>query len=113
MAATTVLDILVTIDEKILTSPQRWTRGMSARTAYGTQTETDDPRAARFCLLGAVDKASDMLVERDAYRLRLHTLEAIGKTIGIPFSSITDFNDRSKFADVKSAIQRTIARLRR
>jgi hypothetical protein len=110
----TVLDILVVVDEQILTSPQKWTRQANARTASGKPTDSTDPSAARFCLLGAVHRASDMLIPKeDDYGLELHALQEVGSTVGIRCSDVTDFNDASKFADVKLAIQRTIARLRR
>lgn len=43
---------------KILSSEERWTRGVSARNSLGYFVHVNDPEACRFCTEGAIRRAS-------------------------------------------------------
>ena len=47
---------------EIISDEEHWTRASVARTADGTQCACFDPRAARFCAIGALNRAARELV---------------------------------------------------
>jgi hypothetical protein len=44
---------------ELLKSHRQWTRGAFARTARGVECDAADPRAVRWCLLGALQKCTE------------------------------------------------------
>lgn len=70
----------------LLKSPARWTKCCLARTKGGDKCAVDDPRAAKFCLLGALSRVYRSDDEKRVATFRL--MEAVpGKW------SVSMFND--------------------
>jgi hypothetical protein len=84
---------------QLLSSPARWTRGAAARTSSGDGTSPHDPKACRWCLIGAVQKC----YPRDAGRIAAWNaiFAAIGKVI-----RLSQFNDANKFADIRRIVRK-------
>lgn len=77
-----------------------WTRGSLAKTEHGQQVDSLDPRARRFCAVGALDRVGGL----DCYR---HLASVLPPGV----KKVADFNDaqRSK-KPVLGLYDRAIAR---
>jgi len=99
----------------LLERPDGWTQGVGARDASGEPVSPYDPRACRFCLFGALERAGKVVGDRDA----LHAAYAlVCAVLGFRFPSeslfLIDWNDipgRSQ-RDILELLDRAIARAR-
>ena len=68
---------------EIISDEEHWTRGCVARTADGKQCACFDPRAARFCAIGALNRAARELLGvagvEPAYAAEAFVLAANGR----------------------------------
>lgn len=88
---------------QVLKSPRHWVKGRLAVTSRGVVTCADNPRAVRFCLLGAVHRATWINRERDRMVAQIRA--------ALPFefgNNIADFNDcpTTTFRDVKAVLRK-------
>jgi hypothetical protein len=58
---------------EIISDESKWTRGSLARLAHGTACACLNPRAVRFCAVGALSRAAGELASSTAFQ---HALEA-------------------------------------
>lgn len=83
----------------LIASPAKWTRGVNARNNKGDRINWDNPRAARFCALGALKRASQQVdAQRSLYSAR-QSMQKIIEEIS-DYSGIIEYNDSHKHADV-------------
>ncbi|MFM7009061.1 MAG: hypothetical protein ACKO0Z_06960 [Betaproteobacteria bacterium] len=96
---------------EIITDPKNWTQYTMARNDIGDKTSYDDPRACKFCAMGAIYKAShEALVCYDPVRAEVK--ETLNKRGG-PTTWITSFNDSDdrQHSEVLELFDETIRRL--
>jgi hypothetical protein len=88
---------------KLISKPERWTKGCSARGIDGTFRFASDKDAVCFCAIGAIDRCGG---QGSASGAAIKAIE-----YGLP--DIVDWNDhpRRKHIDVIRRFDRTIARL--
>lgn len=87
----------------LLSDPTHWTQGTYARAPGGFEVFVDDPRAARWCLMGALSRQGfGNFVYSD-------TLKAIRKSNNIDLVSIWNDEPNRTHAQVLEAIDNTIA----
>ena len=79
-----------------------WCRGAFARTISGRACSYDSPKAARFCLAGA------MLRVNAPKKVRTLLMKATNPA-GIGFDGLAGFNDRSTKAKVLALLDRVLA----
>jgi hypothetical protein len=85
-----------------------WTRAAIARTANGEVCETDDPRAARFCAIGALSRAVQELgPSLNVFK----TSEFILAANNSPNDSLARINDTHGHAAVVKMFNRALAGL--
>lgn len=93
-----------------------WTRGAPARTYKGKPVDVDDPKACRFCMIGAISRSAHDLKDFRGYSERF--TDAV---VEVNRQMITEGNRRSiigfndldaKKKDVIALFQRTIDRLK-
>lgn len=90
-----------------------WCQDAPARLQDGTATLAEDPAAAKFCILGALDRAweaVDHLEDREAIRLATKSIhDALGSHT---ISDISAWNDkrRRRKRDVLAAFDQAITR---
>lgn len=104
----TALAILERADE-ILADESKWTRGMCARDAGGLWVELSSPRACKWCLFGALERAAR------AFGLRTtpgSVFDAVYPHTGN--RTLGEFNDatRTTFSDIKRVLAAAIGDLR-
>lgn len=70
---------------KLLSSPDRWTQGVYARTAEGEECRINDEKAVCWCIYGAINKCYSVPGDREkAYeRVRLALPEGEGGLVSI------------------------------
>lgn len=79
-----------------------WTQGVYARTKYGKACISNDPRAVRWCLIGAL--SCEAVVGTDEWRTAINALTNVTGS-----ASLAYWNDnRKKHAEVPAAIDRAI-----
>jgi hypothetical protein len=79
MTTAVPLTVLETLQQtrELLSKPQRWTRGTLARDSRGLPVSPEDPKACRFCLMGAMYRVTSLdsdyagVTELSAYRALL------------------------------------------
>lgn len=84
----------------LIEKPENWCKFQMAKDASGGVVNTADPRACRFCAMGAirrVAKSSAALVYAERKLAR-----------AVPAGSISQFNDTSTHADVVALFRRAI-----
>jgi hypothetical protein len=81
---------------EIISDESKWTRGSTARLADGTACACVDPRAVRFCAVGALYQAAGELLAGNGFNRALEAehlvLEANNELRGLP--SINDVEGR-------------------
>ena len=87
---------------KLIEAPESWCQGVSARDAEGRAMLSSNPKATRFCLIGAICKAGE------GSEPRIKAIGVIAKIFGIPFEEVVCFNDTHTHAEVLNLLQRAI-----
>ena len=90
---------------ELISKPENWTQGASARDSYRVSCESSALRATCWCATGAILKTRTMAAYR-FYEPLLETLSAMGQVVGIP-----RFNDSNTHRAVIKLFDDTIARL--
>ena len=91
----------------IITEPEHWTQGHSARTASGDPITIGDPIAYAFCASGAIWRSLD----NDVADSKLHSaFGALNECLPAGFESVVDYNDAdaTRHADVIALFNRAI-----
>lgn len=101
----TTLEILKAARE-LISVPERWTRDYYAKTEDGLNVASNDPRAVKWCALGAIERGGKH--DRGASS---DTEDFIEKLIGNPSRSLASFNDSHTHPDVLALFDRAIAKL--
>jgi hypothetical protein len=71
-----------------------WTRGADARTARGQIVVVHDPRAARFCSVGALRRAARRVDGARVTEIYLRALNLVKGCASVePFFDLSSFND--------------------
>ena len=83
----------------LISSPERWTQGASARSANGCPVRVSCPDAVSWCALGAIEKAAGN---------RNEWLDEMAKLRAVVGSSIIRFNDFHTHAEVLAAFDKAI-----
>lgn len=99
----------------LLTPPQNWTQGYSARKADGTEAVVTTDEAVCWCLSGALEWAYQVQPTKrsDFNDARFHLRrEIIASTMHAGIVSFNDAPDR-KHHEVLAALDRTIERLQK
>jgi hypothetical protein len=116
----TALAILTRADE-LLSEPSKWTQSTSARDSDGNPTALDGPRAACWCLHGAIIRANKELADGDPSKLEDSEPECeeaedaldacLMDSFPVAPKGYVDFNDRpgTTFEDVKHLLRCAIA----
>jgi hypothetical protein len=106
---TTALEVLQEA-RNILESPGRWCQLHYALNDQGTSTDPLDPRAQRFCLLGAIERAAHHLGFPYWTRREPDLLAPLYELVQGP---ITEFNDapERKHKDILDLLDQTIKKL--
>lgn len=101
---------LIAVKELLATS-ETWTRGCFALDASGNETTSNDLRACKWCLLGAVEKICTVKYYRTAQFL--DTLIAKWYPLRAPYNSpvvnVSDFNDAFGFVAVHELLDVAIS----
>lgn len=80
---------------ELLSTPHRWCREVSAKNAHGHEVNPNAVGAARFCLIGAVNRVYKSNASRNLVNRRLD--KALDRRQA---SDCVSFNDRSTHAQV-------------
>jgi hypothetical protein len=79
---------------EIISDESKWTRGSLARLADGTACACLDPRAVRFCAVGALNRAAGELIADNGFyhatEAEQAVLEANSELHGLPCINDTD-----------------------
>lgn len=100
----------------LISDPERWTTGDYALDADGNSVLPVSPRAACWCALGAIDRASHYAAGHDEFLEHATVLRELQKTVrqDLGFTSIggiVDYNDTATHDQVLELFDRTIERL--
>jgi hypothetical protein len=101
---TTILDRLKAA-RSIVSNPQRWTQGATARNKYGRITTIYDPAAVKFCISGALQ------LQTNNFNLLMKMTREIEAQSGV--YSIIELNDGLGRSEVMKALNRAIKRRER
>lgn len=92
---------------ELLAKPERWTKGESARDAWGKPISAFSTQATCFCLIGALYRAGGSLTEIVSIRKALQLLKTIGS-----LRSLAAFSDeQATHADILALLDRGIEQL--
>ena len=83
----------------LISSPERWTQGASARSASGDVVHVSSPDAVSWCALGAIEKAADY---KETW------FEEAVKLCDVIPHGIATFNDSHAHAEVLAAFDKAI-----
>lgn len=89
----------------LLKGGKAWTKCQEARNASGRVVDPDDPRAVKFCMIGALSRVDGRF--EDAARSKLHRAVS---AYSDQYSRVINFNDarNTTFADVRKVFQLAI-----
>ena len=86
----------------LIATPQTWTQEEFARDSSGEPVHWKSPRAARFCIWGALNRAASEMTGDDRQRVRL--ADHAARVLRGSTPSISRLNDRGTHADVLALI---------
>lgn len=103
MPAMTADELVVTIDriDALLDSPERWTQDVGARNAAGEKCDPLSPDAVSWCLIGAAWCAT---WDTEKYPVVMSTFNQALDKIGVQYETISEYNDRATFTEIKRVI---------
>lgn len=112
MSLQTSLELL-THARKLIADEKSWTKGTLARDAFGQEISADDPKACKFCAVGAIERATcDLDAVGQLYAVRV-LRDTLGLTTNIPEWNDDDARTHAEvLAGFDAAIQNVTARLR-
>jgi hypothetical protein len=90
----------------LIENPEAWTQGASAQDSAGLPVPPESPQACRWCILGAIDKASNYDYNRWLEATRQIRDVLRGKATSI---SIAAFNDSHTHAEVLALLRKAAA----
>lgn len=81
--------------KKLIDTPEKWTKGSSARDAEGHEVGTSDPKATCFCLIGAVNATYNRNINKTDLSdiLDMFTENFFHFNKGRSFTTASEFND--------------------
>ena len=111
---------ILTKARALIEDPERWIKGEFAEDEQGMRVKIDSPHACRFCLVGAVRRATDeaaVALGEEMDLLNLEQLVGIGAIVAsvLPIGRhtwmVSEFNDYSgtTHGDVLGVLDRAIA----
>lgn len=93
MTVTSVADTLRRA-KALISQPGHWTQHSEARTGGGSSVMPSNPRATRWCAIGAIRRV-DGPYEADATQLLAEAVLGKRKMSGSQYSLISNFNDKA------------------
>jgi hypothetical protein len=90
----------------LIENPDAWTQGASARGIEGIPVNPHNPRACRWCTLGALGKAAD---DNDEWTAATRTVREAMMREEKWFLSIGTFNDNHTHAEVLALLRKAAA----
>lgn len=92
---------------KLISTPDKWTRGTYARDDGNAKVDVHSPQAVRFCAVGALRRASFNLHDFGDHSRAKDILTNI--TVKRAKTGIVGYNDSSSYAEVLSLFDDAIA----
>jgi len=111
----TTLHNLLIEAKRIIATRETWTQHTNARTASDLPTNYHNPRACKFCVIGALGKAQLNLDYRRSEILNGEALKLLNSTANelTGCGSLPDVNDRQGFVAVHAVLDAAIKTLNR
>lgn len=93
----------------LISPPNRIARRTTARLASGRICSTMDPRAARWCMAGALWKAtSELMPSADNIAIYRFVEKLAGKMELGSLADVVEFNDRARAPEIRKAMRKLI-----
>ena len=94
---------------EIIEKEERWTRLAVARRANDRMCDVADPRAVRFCAIGALRRAAQELLGGDSLEECFSAAQFVLKANGRPDDTLPRINDHEGHAVIMAMFQRALA----